>query len=300
MVLSVLKKILLGLLGLLVIIIIAALVIVTFVRFELGLIGTPAHDTQAPEFGDIQRPAILVLDKTNGFVHTEALPVARAMLDELAQANGWTIYQTDNAASHNATDLAKFDVVIWNNTSGDLLTDQQREDFKAWMLAGGSWLGMHAAGGDFSYRWGWFVDELLGAQFVGHTIDPQFQTADVLVEDSASPLTSHLPARWRVENEEWYAFDGNASAIGAKVLMSLDESTYKTEQAVAPALLAPTDIGKILFMRSTMQGEHPIAWSNDIGRGKMIYSGIGHTAATYQLPAYREFITRAINSLIDN
>ncbi|MFQ3325093.1 MAG: type 1 glutamine amidotransferase [Pseudomonadales bacterium] len=299
MVLSVLKKILLGLAGLLVFVIIALGGVVTFVQYELGLIGTPAHDTQAPEIGDIQRPAILVLDKTNGFVHTEALPAASAMFDELAKVNGWNIYQTDNAASHNAVDLAKFDVVIWNNTSGDILTDEQREDFKAWMLAGGSWLGVHAAGGDFSYRWDWYVDELLGVQFIGHTIDPQFQTADILVEDSASPLTSHLSGRWNVENEEWYAFDRNASLVGAKVLMSMDESTYKTQQAVAPGVMASTDIAKILFMVATMEGEHPIAWSNGIGNGKMIYSGIGHTAATYQLPEYREFITRAVNSLID-
>ena len=102
-----------------------------------------------------------------------------------------------------------------------------------------------------------------------------------------------------MENEEWYAFDRNASVVGAKVLMSMDESTYKTEQAVAPAVMASTDIAKILFMTATMEGEHPIAWSNDIGNGKMIYSGIGHTAATYQLPEYREFITRAVNSLIN-
>jgi type 1 glutamine amidotransferase len=295
MVLSVLKKILLGLL---VVILIAVCVVVYGIR-QTGLLRAPDYDTDAPNFGAVKTPAVLVLSKTNGFIHKDGLPAGRAMLEELGLKNGWNVYLTENAASHNAVDLAKFDVIVWNNTSGDILTGEQREAFKTWMLNGGKWLGLHAAGGDPSYDWNWYVDELLGAQFIGHTIDPQFQTADILVEDSESPLTSHLPARWRVENEEWYAFDRSASAVGAEILLTMDESTYKTEQAVAPEFMASTGLAKILFMVATMEGEHPIVWSNDIGSGKMIYSGIGHTAATYQLPEYREFITRAVNSLIN-
>jgi hypothetical protein len=43
------------------------------------------------------------------------------------------IYQSDNAASHNAKDLARFDAIVWNNTSGDILTSEQRKAFKAWI-----------------------------------------------------------------------------------------------------------------------------------------------------------------------
>ena len=293
--LSVLKKILLSLL---VVILIGVCVVVYGIR-QTGLLRAPVYDTDAPDFGEVKNPAVLVLSKTNGFIHKDGLPAGRAMLEELGLKNGWNVYLTENAASHNATDLAKFDVIVWNNTSGDILTEEQREAFKTWMLNGGKWLGLHAAGGDPSYDWDWYADELLGAQFIGHTIDPQFQTADILVEDSESPLTAHLPARWRVENEEWYAFDRSAGAVGAEILLTMDESTYKTEQAVAPEFMASTGLAKILFMVATMEGEHPIVWSNDIGSGKMIYSGIGHTAATYQLPEYREFIARAVNSLIN-
>jgi type 1 glutamine amidotransferase len=295
MVLSVLKKILL-------ILLLVILFVVGAIAYEFrqnGILRAPVYDTDAPEFGGVNSPAILVLSKTNGYIHKDGLPAGNTMLEELGQKNGWNVYLTENAASHNTADLAKFDVVIWNNTSGDILTLAQREAFKAWMLNGGKWLGLHAAGGDPSYDWDWYVDELLGAQFIGHTIDPQFQTADILVEDAESPLTSHLPARWRVENEEWYAFDRSASAVGAEILLTMDESTYKTEQAVAPEFMASTELAKTLFMVATMEDEHPIVWSNNIGSGKMIYSGIGHTEATYQLPEYREFITRAVSSLID-
>lgn len=48
-------------------------------------------------------------------------------------------------------DLRRFDVVVWNNTYGDILTTDKRAAFKSWFESGGQWLGIHAAGGDFAY-----------------------------------------------------------------------------------------------------------------------------------------------------
>jgi type 1 glutamine amidotransferase len=249
------------------------------------MLRSPQYDTVAPLIPDLQHPAVLVLSKTNGFIHKEGLPAAGAMLAELATSNGWHIYQTDNAATHNARDLERFDVVVWNNTSGDILTPSQRADFKAWLTAGGQWLGLHAAGGDPSYDWDWYVDTLLGAQFFGHTMSPQFQDAEVLVENAAQPLTANLPSPWRIEKEEWYAFDRNPRDTGATILLTLDESSYDTEET--------------FFPNPSMPGSHPIAWTRTIGQGTVIYSAIGHTAHTYSLAEYRGFVTNAINQLAE-
>ncbi|MBT4519110.1 MAG: ThuA domain-containing protein [Halieaceae bacterium] len=251
--------------------------------YSTGLLREPHYDNQAPIIPELKSPAVLVLSKTNGFVHTEAIPAAGAMLAELAVQNGWHIYQSENAASHNAQDLARFDVVVWNNTSGDILTPTQREDFKVWLLGGGKWLGIHAAGGDPSYAWNWYVDNLLGAQFICHTMAPQFQDANVLVVDHEEPLTMHLPSSWHVLQEEWYGFDRNPRQSGARILLAMDESSYDTEP--------------LLFPDSTMEGEHPIAWARSLGKGEIIYSAIGHTAQTYALPEYQRFIAGAINKL---
>ncbi|MFK8049112.1 MAG: ThuA domain-containing protein [Halioglobus sp.] len=267
-------------------VVLALLVFAGIVFFNLrsdGLFRTPVYDTEAPAIPELQHPAVLVLSKTNGFIHKEGLPAARKMLDELAAQNSWHLYQTENAATHNAEDLARFDVVIWNNTSGDILTPEQREAFKSWLEGGGQWLGLHAAGGDPSYDWQWYVDTLIGAQFFGHTMSPQFQDADVLVVDD-SPLTAGLPRPWNIAQEEWYAFDRNPRDTGATILLALDESSYDTSETVFPD--------------PTMPGEHPIAWTHTIGQGTVIYSAIGHTAATYQLPEYRQFLVKSINHLV--
>ncbi|MEH6584104.1 MAG: ThuA domain-containing protein [Halioglobus sp.] len=269
------------LLAVIVVLIVAAGLVFYQLRSN-GLFRMPQYDTVAPVIPELEHPAVLVLSKTNGFIHKEGLPAARAMLDELAAENGWHLYQTENAATHTAEDLARFDVVVWNNTSGDILTPEQRKAFKAWLLGGGQWLGLHAAGGDPSYDWAWYVDTLIGAQFFGHTMSPQFQDADVTVVEP-SKLTAHLPTPWTVVQEEWYAFDRNPRETGSTILLALDETSYDTQESVFPD--------------PTMPGEHPIAWTHALGEGRIIYSAIGHTAATYALADYREFVTKAINQL---
>jgi type 1 glutamine amidotransferase len=248
---------------------------------EVGLIPRKIYETVPPDIPDYQRPAVLVLSKANGYIHVDAIPAGQAMLRRIADEHGWDIFLTDNAASHNSRDLAKFSVVIWNNVSGDVLTSEQRAAMKDWIEAGGGWVGLHASGGDFSYDWDWYVNTLIGAQFVGHTMNPQFQDADVLVAAPASAVTSHLPARWTVPNEEWYAFDSNVRDKGYEILLTLDEDSYITK-------------GESFRGQDSMPGEHPIAWRHQLGQGRVLYSAIGHQGATYDIPQFQQLIANAI------
>ncbi|MAT95115.1 MAG: glycosyl hydrolase [Halioglobus sp.] len=249
---------------------------------EIGIIPRAVYETEPPPLPEFQRPALLVLSKANGFVHVDAIPAAQAMLRRIAARRGWDIYVTDNAATHNARDLEKFAAVVWNNVSGDVLTGEQRAALRDWIEAGGGWLGIHGAGGDPSYQWDWYVDTLIGAQFVGHTMDPQFQDAAVLVADPQAAITAHLPTPWTVPSEEWYAFDSNPRARGYDILLTLDEDSYITK-------------GRSLFGNDRMEGEHPIAWRHEPGRGRVLYSAIGHQAATYELPAFEQLIENALS-----
>lgn len=247
----------------------------------LHIISNGDYDETPPNIGEIQRPAILVLSKANGFVHTDALPAGEKMLRELANDNGWNIYATNNAASHNSEDLRKFDAVVWNNVSGDVLTITQRQAFKDWLEQGGGWVGIHASGGDLFYEWDWYVNTLIGAQFIGHTSDPQFQDANVIVNDSSNELTSHLTSSWTVPKEEWYAFDSNPQHKGYEILLNVDESSYITQD-------------QSLIWKERMDGEHPITWRHKLNKGRVFYSAIGHQGATYSIPEFRQLIKNAI------
>lgn len=252
----------------------AVLALVGFLaaRWYMGVLFAPLDHT-APEVPTLQRPAVLVFDKANGFIHREARPKAKAVLGKIASDAGWSIYQTDNGAVMSPKILQHFDAVVWNNTSGTTLTEEQQQAFREYMEGGGGFVGLHAAGGDPWYQWPWYRDTLIGAAFVGHTMSPQFQQADVLAP-SKNELTSHLPTPWRVE-DEWYAFDHNPRDDGFEILLALDESSYEPGS-------------------TSMPGEHPIAWRHEVGQGRAVYSAIGHQAAGYDSPEYQRFIEQAI------
>jgi len=248
---------------------------------EVGIIPRKVYETVPPEIPDFERPAMLVLSKANGYIHVDAIPAGQAMLKHIATERGWDIFLTDNAASHNPRDLAKFSVVVWNNVSGDVLTPEQRAAMKDWIEGGGGWVGIHASGGDFRYAWDWYVNTLIGAQFVGHTMDPQFQDADVLAVAPDSAVTAHLPTRWTVPNEEWYAFDSNVRNKGYEILLTLDEDSYITR-------------GKTRLGQDSMPDEHPITWRHQLRQGRVFYSAIGHQGATYDIPEFHALIANAI------
>jgi type 1 glutamine amidotransferase len=254
---------------------------------EAGIIPRNDYETIAPQLPEMSHPSVLILNKTNGFIHKEGIPAADAMLKRIAKNNGWDVFVTNNAASHEKDILQKFDLVVWNNVSGDVLTAGQRESLKNWLRDGGGWIGLHAAGGDFSYKWQWYVDTLIGVQFKGHTLDPQFQTAELHVSNAQAGITSHINSPWRIENEEWYAFESNPRDKGYEILLTLDESTYVTG-------------GKDWRgMDDRMEGEHPIAWRQNRGSGKVFYSAIGHQPDTYSIPEYELFIAKAMQWALD-
>jgi uncharacterized protein len=196
----------------------------TIQRVFLG--GVKVYETTPPKIpADLPRPAILVFSKTNGFRHEDAIPAANAMFAQFARDNGWGHFQTENGATFSPAILARFDAVVFNNVSGDVFTPEQRAALKAFIENGGGFVGVHGSGGDFSYDWKWYVEELIGAQFSGHPMDPQFQQATVRVEDRTHPSTSHLPETWQ-RTDEWYSFRQSARRPGYNILATLDESTY--------------------------------------------------------------------------
>ena len=241
--------------------------------------GKHVYETVPPALpGELRAPAILVFSKTNGFRHEEAIPAANAALATMANAHGWGTFFTENGAVFNRADLGRFAVTVWNNTSGDVLTPEQKEAFRSYIENGGGFVGIHGAGGDPRYEWRWYVDALLGAEFRGHPLAPQFQTATIHVEDPADSVTTHLPGEWsRVD--EWYSFKNNPRGSGAHVLATLDERTYSP---------------RMFWMDISMGADHPIVWKHCVGSGRVFYSALGHAASAYQEPLHLKMIEGAI------
>lgn len=236
------------------------------------------YDNELPNLTPVPgKLNILLFEKINGFKDTPSVEAARAGFVAMAERNGWAISSTDKGGAFNAETLVKFDAVIWNNISGDVLTLSQRKAFQSYLEGGGGFVAVHGSAGDPAYFWDWYADKLIGARFMAHPMNPQFQAARIAV-DPVHPLAAALPAEWTM-TDEWYSFRTNPRSVGAQVVLTLDESSYSP---VGP-------------MGSDLKtGDHPLAWTNCIGTGRMFYSAIGHLPETYSHPHYVTLLEAAV------
>jgi type 1 glutamine amidotransferase len=222
-------------------------------------------------------PAMLVFSKSNGFRDDPSVNAAAAALKTMAASKHWSVFFTDNAAVFNAPSLKRFDVVVWNNVSGDVLTVEQRNNFQAYVENGGGFAGVHGSGGDFFYDWDWYADTLIGARFKSHPMSPQFQAAKLKLDDRKNPIVDGLPLEWSM-TDEWYSFKTSPRQNGADVLVTLDESSYSPMAGKADLRM----------------GDHPIAWTQCIGKGRSFYTAIGHRPESYTEPNTNKLIQQGI------
>ncbi|MDE2403175.1 MAG: ThuA domain-containing protein [Sphingomonadales bacterium] len=241
------------------------------------------YDNDVPAFRLTPgKPHLLLFEKINGFKDEPSVNAAHAAFVAMAGRKGWDIVATQSGGAFNPATLRRFDAVIWNNISGDVLTLAQRKAFQQYLAGGGSFVAVHGSAGDPTYFWDWYPDKLLGARFLMHPMNPQFQEARIAVNKD-HPLAKALPAEWRM-TDEWYSFSTNPRSVGAKVVLTLDESTYK------PVGMMGIDL---------RMGDHPLAWTNCIGRGKMFYSAIGHRPETYSQPEYVALLEAALGWAVE-
>ena len=258
------------------------------------LVAAP-HATQADK---PPRFSVLVFTRTAGFAHP-SIPSAVTALEELGQHKGFEVVATTDPTMFTTTELAKYDAVVFVNTTGNVLPlPSQRSALEGYIRAGGGWVGAHAAsdvGTTVRNGWPWFVG-LVGAAFQGHTrthvwaaapvpgtvyegpladapADAEsfgttlrytsWEPALVDVEDVNSPATRGWGQR-RTFVDEWYGFLTNPRGT-VHVLASLDESSYDAFQG---------DMGE-------GAADHPIVWCQNYDGGRSVYTGLGHTAAAW-------------------
>ena len=252
---------------------------------QAGFVTNPSFDTAPPDLpADLKPGGVLIFSKTNGYRDEPAIQASNAALAAVATMRGWPSFVTENAAVMNPAQLAKFALVVWNNTSGDILDPSQRAAFQHWVEQGGSYLGIHGAGGDPVVSpghtsladWKWYVDTLVGAQFVVHS---SIMPGDIHIEDTKSPVTKGLPALWH-RSEEWYSFAENPRGKpGVHILATVDEKSY------TPG-------------RATMGTDHPLVWWHCVGKGRSVYSALGHAAPFYSEPLMIRLLDNAMGWLV--
>jgi len=160
------------------------------------------------------------------------------------------------------------DVIVFMNTSGDILNDHQRVALQNYIHQGGGFVAIHSASFTMM-EWPWYV-KLVGGVWNRHP-NPGIWTGIVNNEKPDHPSTAHLPKKW-VVTEEWYNYLELSDNI--QVALTVDETTYPG--------------GK-------MPNYHPIAWyQEDFEGGRSYHTGLGHPEGKYDEPLYRQHILGAV------
>lgn len=235
----------------------------TLATLLVGLVSGAAQSIPGGGF------SALVFSKTLMFRHA-SITNGIAAIKKLGAENQFQVQATEDASWFTPTNLAKYKVVIFLSTSGDILNDEQQEAFREFIERGGGWVGIHAAvAGDVATEGGWpWYGEALCARFTNHSAIVE---ATIEVEDAQNPATADLPKRW-VRTDEWYNFIQSPRGK-VRVLASLDETTYKG---------------------GSMGGDHPVAWCKRIGLGRMWYTALGHTEASFTEPLFLQHLLGGI------
>jgi type 1 glutamine amidotransferase len=153
--------------------------------------------------------------------------------------------------------LGRYEAVVFLSTTGNPLPSaSQRRSLQRYMSHGGGFLGVHAAA-DAGASWPWYRG-LVGARFKRH--DPGTPSAVVSVVDRDSAATSGLPRSWR-RSDEWYEFRDDPS-------------------------------GRVHVLARVFG--HPIAWCHRYGGGRAVYTGMGHTIASYSEPMFLSHLRGAL------
>lgn len=208
---------------------------------------------------------VLIFSKTNGWRH-ESIPAGIDAIKKLGAENHFLVDATEDSLAINTENLKQYQVIIFLNTTGNILAEKQELALQEFMKRGKGFVGIHSAS-DCEFEWPWF-GKLIGGYFISH---PKPQTAKLMVVNKNHLATRHLPEIWE-RFDEWYNFKDLNPDVN--VLLKIDESSYAG--------------GK--------NGDnHPMAWYHDYGGGRVFYTALGHTAESYQGPLFLQHLLGGIN-----
>ena len=232
---------------------------------------------------------VLIFSKTAGFRHS-SIDEGITAIKLLGTQENFQVDAIEESTLFTDDVLGLYDGVIWLSTTGDALTDPQQAAFERYIQGGGAYVGIHSAA-DTEYLWPWY-GRLVGGYFRNHPNGTP--TATVVREDATHDSTAHLLDRW-TRVDEWYNYQGIVNPVvngggvdysprnsGVHVLLTMDESTYAEADG-----------------SDGVNDDHPIAWCQRYDGGRMWYSGMGHTEASYVNADFMRHVLGGIETAVE-
>jgi len=247
-----------------------------------GLLSLTVVGASSPPPRTFAKHVLAWADVRNGYQH-ESITHALSTIERLGWESGLydTIIRTDSqpitkspilfrqgtgiatGADFLARNLEYFDAIFFFGVREIDLDAQQKADLIRFVRDDGKGFVATHAGATAFFSWPEFGD-MLGGRFDEHPWD--IAEATVIVEDHASPITKHLPARFAVTDEHYQLKDFSRGKV--HVLARLDAATLDLK---AP-LVHRTD------------RDFVAAYTKTYGKGRVFYSTLGHPRELWDEP----------------
>ncbi len=212
---------------------------------------------------------VLVFSKTEAFRHA-SIGAGITALTKMSKDKGFGVNFTEDAALFNQKELSKYNAVVFLNTTGNVLNDEQQSVFERYIQAGGGYLGIHSAT-DCEYDWAWY-GQLAGAYFLDHPSTPSnVQKGKYSVVAKNHWGTQGMPDQFE-RTDEFYSFRNISPKIN--VLLTIDEKSYQG--------------GK-------NPDYHPMSWYQEFDGGRSFYTAMGHTDETFSEPLFLNHLWAGLN-----
>jgi uncharacterized protein len=177
-----------------------------------------------------------------------------------------------------ARNLNYFDAIFFFGVREIDLTPEQRADLLSFVRDDGKGFVATHAGATAFFSWPEF-GEMLGARFDEHPWG--ITDATVVVDDRASPIVAHLPARFVVNDEHYQLKEFSRDKI--HVLARLD----------------PTSVDLKAPLVHRRDADFPVAYTKRYGKGRVFYSTLGHGRELWDEPWLQKMYFEALRWTMD-
>ena len=201
---------------------------------------------------------VLVFSKTAAFRH-QSIEAGKAALTKMSKEKNFGVTFTEDASQFSELNLKKFNTVVFLNTTGDILNNEQQAVFERYIQAGGGYVGIHAAT-DTEYDWPWY-NQLAGAWFLDHPMPNNVQKGKFFVSQK-NEFTAGMPDTFE-RSDEFYSYKNISAKIN--VVLKIDEKSY---------------------VGGKNGDNHPISWYQEFEGGRSFYTAMGHTDESFLEPLF--------------
>jgi len=202
---------------------------------------------------------VLVFSHSEGFAH-QAIAATEVALTYMGQKTGaFEVTVSTAMSAFDASNLARFDAVVFNNTTQLAFDDPgHRRALLEFVRGGGGVIGIHAATDNF-YDWP-EAAEMMGGLFDGHPWGAGGTWA-VKLDEPDHPINQSFAGNAFLIKDEIYQIKGPYSRDTHRVLLSLDMSNLRNRQVEG-------------IKRD--DGDFAISWIKPLGQGRVFYCSLGH------------------------